>query len=59
VAFYKDGKVKFIEVKVGKNKLTDSQKDFKNLANRYGIEVLTFYTWVECYDYLTKFRNEL
>jgi len=57
VAFMKNGKIKFIEVKQGRNKMTESQKDFKNLAYRYGIDVHTFYSWVECYEFIKNYKG--
>jgi len=54
LAFMRDNKIWFIEVKGLKGKLKDSQKEFIELARIYNIPVMVTNSWEEVLNYVEK-----
>lgn len=57
LAFMKNNKIWFIEVKGPKGRLKDSQREFLDLANRYNVPVLVTDNWEEVLDYVNRLPN--
>ena len=47
----------FIEMKFGKNKLTEGQKKFKKLYEEQGYKTMIFYDWLEAYEAIIEYLD--
>ena len=53
LAFMRNSRIIFVEVKTEKGKLRDTQQEFKTLAANNGIEIWTARSWEEVYEKLS------